>query len=187
LPGRKRRARCIGFAPGLLCFKPCGRSARGLETLSLRSDELEALRLADLKGLYQEQCARRMGFNLLLYDARNHGSSDGDTFSSLPRFAEDLAMAIAWLKHHQPRQATHIAVLGHSVGDARRLMASCRAPQARLLEIDGAGHDATDQIERHVGSLLKFLDEQCSSRRNSSSDISLTAPATAAANAPAEP
>jgi len=73
------------------------------------------------------------------------------------------------------------------IGDARRLMASCRAPWARLLEIDGAGHDATDQIERHVGSLLQFLDEQRSRRRDSSSDTSLTAPATAAANAPVEP
>jgi len=63
LPGRKRRSRCIGFDPGLLCFKPCRRSARGLETLSLRSDDLKALRLADPKGLYQEECARRMGIS----------------------------------------------------------------------------------------------------------------------------
>jgi predicted DNA-binding protein (UPF0251 family) len=61
--GRKRRARCIGFDPGFLCFKPCGRSGRGLETLSLRPDELEALRLADLEDLYQEECARRMGIS----------------------------------------------------------------------------------------------------------------------------
>ena len=34
---------------------------RGLETVELRSDELEALRLTDYEGLYQEQCAERMG------------------------------------------------------------------------------------------------------------------------------
>ncbi len=58
---RHRRARCIGFDPGSLCFKPCGRRGRDLETLTLRPDELEALRLVDLEGLYQEEAARRLG------------------------------------------------------------------------------------------------------------------------------
>jgi uncharacterized protein len=34
-----------------------------METVPLRPDELEALRLADLEGLYQEACARRMGIS----------------------------------------------------------------------------------------------------------------------------
>ncbi len=63
MPGRKRRARCIGFDPGFLCFKPCARPGRGLETLTLGADELEALRLADLEGLYQEDCAALMGIS----------------------------------------------------------------------------------------------------------------------------
>ena len=37
------------------------------------------------------------GFALLLVDARCHGQSDGDTFASLPRFAEDIDAALAWL------------------------------------------------------------------------------------------
>ncbi len=190
------------------------------------------------------------GFNVLLIDARNHGRSDTDTFSSLPRFAEDLGMAIDWIKQHHPQKASCVAVLGHSVGagaalfeasrnpdiaavisvsafahpaemtavsvrhlhlprpiiglivryvewlighrfdtiaplntvsritcpvllvhgtadrvvpveDARRIYARCRAPSARLLEIDGAGHGSTDRIEQHVGELLDFLDAQC--------------------------
>lgn len=32
---------------------------------------------------------RRAGLNVLLCDARNHGQSDSDTFSSSPRFAVD--------------------------------------------------------------------------------------------------
>ena len=63
MPGRRRRARCIEFDPGVLCFKPCGRPGRGLATVELRADELEALRLADLEGLYQEACATRMGIS----------------------------------------------------------------------------------------------------------------------------
>lgn len=60
---RRRRARCIEFDPGVLCFKPCGRPGRGMETMVLRPDEVEALRLADLEGLYQEACAERMGIS----------------------------------------------------------------------------------------------------------------------------
>jgi uncharacterized protein len=58
---RHRRARRIGFDPGELCFKPCGQRGRQLETLTLRPDELEALRLMDLEGLYQEEAAERLG------------------------------------------------------------------------------------------------------------------------------
>ncbi len=44
-------------------FRPIGRPARGLPAVVLGLDELEALRLADLEGLYQEEAARRMGIS----------------------------------------------------------------------------------------------------------------------------
>ncbi|AUB82849.1 alpha/beta hydrolase [Candidatus Thiodictyon syntrophicum] len=69
---------------------------------------------------------RRAGFNLLLCDARSHGRSDGDSFSSLPRFAEDLGMAIAWLKQQHPHLAARVAVLGHSVGAGAALLEASR-------------------------------------------------------------
>ncbi|MGB5734756.1 MAG: alpha/beta fold hydrolase [Thiohalocapsa sp.] len=194
----------------------------------------------------------RAGLNVLLCDARNHGNSDGDNFSSLPRFAEDLNSAIAWLQRYQPDSAKRIAVVGHSVGagatlfeasrnpaisavvsiaafahpaevterylrhlhiprpvtklviryvewiighrfdaiapintcpkipcpvllvhgmqdqtvpivDARRIAANCpgkgTGATVHLLEIEDARHDSTEAIERHVGGLLRFLDE----------------------------
>jgi uncharacterized protein len=196
---------------------------------------------------------RRAGFNLLVCDARSHGRSDLDSFSSLPRFAEDLGMVIAWLKGRHPRLADRIAVLGHSVGagaalfeasrnaditaiisiaafadpaqvtadylrplhfpsliirlvsryvewiigyrftaiapmntvrsitcpillvhgaadqtvavdDAYLILANCGGRYARLLEIGGAGHNSVDQIERHLGDLLAFLDAHCPKR-----------------------
>lgn len=61
--GPRRRARCIGFNPTHTCFKPCGVRGRGLATLMLRTDEFEALRLLDYEGLYQEECAQRMGIS----------------------------------------------------------------------------------------------------------------------------
>lgn len=193
---------------------------------------------------------QRSGLNVLLFDARGHGHSDSDTFSSLPRFAEDLGMAIAWLKCHHPQRAACITALGHSVGagaalyeatrnpdiaavisiaafadpaqmterylerlrlprlmtglvlryvewvigypfatiapvntvsrltcpvllvhgvedqtvpviDVRLILANCRDSQARLLEIEGAGHESVDKIEPHIGQLLGFLAGIC--------------------------
>ncbi len=41
-------------------FKPAGRPLRELQEIALTLDELEAMRLADLEGFYQEAAARRM-------------------------------------------------------------------------------------------------------------------------------
>ncbi len=52
--------RRIGFVPGATYFKPWGVPLRELEEIVLALDELEALRLADLQGQYQEQAAEKM-------------------------------------------------------------------------------------------------------------------------------
>ena len=52
--------RTIGFVPGVTYFKPAGVPLRDLEEVVLALDEVEALRLADLQGLYQEQAAEQM-------------------------------------------------------------------------------------------------------------------------------
>ena len=53
--------RRIGCRPGATYFKPAGVPLRVLEEVTLTLDEFEALRLADLEGLYQEQAAEQMG------------------------------------------------------------------------------------------------------------------------------
>ena len=86
---------------------------------------------------------RRAGLNLLLFDARNHGRSDADTFSSLPRFAEDLGAAIAWLKQRHPRRSNRVAVLGHSVGAGAALFAATRNRDiAAVISIAAFAHPA---------------------------------------------
>jgi len=42
-------------------FKPAGIPKHQLEVVELGLDEYEAIRLADLEGLYQEDAAQRMG------------------------------------------------------------------------------------------------------------------------------
>ena len=55
--------RQIGFKPGAGLFRPAGVPLCALEMVTLTLDEVEALRLADLNGLYQEQAAREMGIS----------------------------------------------------------------------------------------------------------------------------
>lgn len=57
-PIRPRRIACRFGGRG---FRPIGRPGRDLEVEPLAADELEAIRLADLEGLYQETAAERMG------------------------------------------------------------------------------------------------------------------------------
>ena len=58
---RPCKCRWIAGRPAVTGFKPVGRPARALPVVELRLDEIEALRLADLEGLYHEQAAERMG------------------------------------------------------------------------------------------------------------------------------
>ena len=52
--------RRVGFVPDATYFKPAGVPLRALEEVVLTLDELEALRLADFNGQYQEQAAEQM-------------------------------------------------------------------------------------------------------------------------------
>lgn len=58
---RPEKLRRVGCLIGGWGFKPVGQPAAELAVENLRADELEALRLADLEGLYQEAAAERMG------------------------------------------------------------------------------------------------------------------------------
>ena len=57
---RPRNCRRVGFMPGSNYFKPRGIPLSMLEEVVLTVDEFEAVRLADLDGLYQEQAAEKM-------------------------------------------------------------------------------------------------------------------------------
>lgn len=55
--------RRIAGSPLAAVFKPIGIPMRDLEEVVMTLDEFEALRLADLNGLYQEQAATQMGIS----------------------------------------------------------------------------------------------------------------------------
>ena len=83
----------------------------------------------------------KAGMNILLIDARNHGRSDCDSFSSLPKFAEDLGKATKWLKSNYPKYSKKIVLLGHSVGAGAVLfMASKQSDIDAVISISAFAH-----------------------------------------------
>ena len=57
---RPKKCRMVDAAPGVRLFKPQGIPARQLEEIYLSLEGYEALRLADLEGLRQNEAAERM-------------------------------------------------------------------------------------------------------------------------------
>lgn len=83
------------------------------------------------------------GYALLFFDARSHGRSDGDTFASLPRFAEDLERAVDWLQRQAAVDAARVGVIGHSVGaGAALLVAARRKDLAAVVSLAAFAHPA---------------------------------------------
>ena len=60
---RPKCARCVKNMPNTTFFKPRGIPLMELEEVALAFDEFEALRLADLEGLYHDAAAVRMNIS----------------------------------------------------------------------------------------------------------------------------
>jgi pimeloyl-ACP methyl ester carboxylesterase len=83
------------------------------------------------------------GWSVLLPDARCHGRSDDDSFSSLPRFAQDLSASVDWLRATPQQGASGQAVvlLGHSVGAAAALLcATWRHDLSAVISVSAFAH-----------------------------------------------
>ncbi len=76
---------------------------------------------------------RSAGFAVLLIDARCHGRSDGEAFTSMPRFAEDIAAGLAWLRAAPDVDRDRIALIGHSVGAGAALLHASRFDDVRAV------------------------------------------------------
>jgi pimeloyl-ACP methyl ester carboxylesterase len=72
------------------------------------------------------------GYNLLIFDFRAHGSSEGRTTTYGIREKLDVRAAVDWLKQERPRQARTIVVLGSSLGAMAAALAA-----ADDIRIDG--------------------------------------------------
>jgi len=61
--GRPQLWRRVSFIPAVTFFKPAGIPLANLQEACLLVEEAEAIRLKDLKGLEQEECAQKMNIS----------------------------------------------------------------------------------------------------------------------------
>ena len=60
---RPKKCRRIAFMPGVNYFKPAGIPMRFLDEVRLSFEETESIRLKDIEGLDQQQCAKMMNIS----------------------------------------------------------------------------------------------------------------------------
>lgn len=84
------------------------------------------------------------GFNLLAFDARHHGSSDEDGFSSMLKFSEDLGAAVDFLAREGAGVPLEVGVLGLSVGGSAAIHASAHDGRVAAVATVGAFADPSD-------------------------------------------
>ncbi|MCB1754482.1 MAG: alpha/beta fold hydrolase [Gammaproteobacteria bacterium] len=97
------------------------------------------------------------GLNVLLPDARGHGDSDSDTFSSMPRFAEDIEACIDWLYSEPERWNQTLILLGHSVGAGAVLLVASRDPRVKAVISLSAFSHPDKMMQRYLGRFPAWL------------------------------
>lgn len=65
--GRKKIKRLVRFLPEITYFKPAGIPLRNLSEVILTVDEIEAIRLAELDDLDQEEAAKKMRISRITF------------------------------------------------------------------------------------------------------------------------
>jgi dipeptidyl aminopeptidase/acylaminoacyl peptidase len=81
------------------------------------------------------------GLAVLLLDARCHGASGDEAFTSLPRFAQDIEAGLDWLARQRQVDAGRLAVIGHSVGAGAALLSATRRDDIRaVISISAFAH-----------------------------------------------
>ena len=91
----------------------------------------------------------RGGYNVLAFDFRRLGESEGDICTIGAREPEDLHGAVAYA---QSRSHEAIGVLGISMGAAVSLMAAAANPDIRAVVADSAYRSLDVQVPRRFGS-----------------------------------
>jgi uncharacterized protein len=92
------------------------------------------------------------GYNVLLYDSRGCGASDGWDIGLGAREPEDVVAAVRYLDGRADLRSKRYGVLGVSLGAGIALLAAAREPRLVAVVADSAWTDERAQIAR-MGSL----------------------------------
>jgi uncharacterized protein len=91
--------------------------------------------LACIEALYDEN------YHFIAFDARSHGSSGKDGYSTMVKFGEDIQSALLWALGHKGDFISNVGVMGHSIGGAGTLYAASHTPLIKAVVTVGAFAD----------------------------------------------
>ncbi len=89
-----------------------------------------------------------LGYSLLAFDLRSHGSSDRESYPNMLKFSQDIRAAVDYLMSRSPEYPASIGVVGLSVGGAAAIHAA--AKDARIRAVVGVGALA------HPADVMRF-------------------------------
>ena len=81
---------------------------------------------------------RPLGYHLLAFDARHHGTSDRDGYATMLKFSEDVRAAIDHAVARFEVDRERIAVLGLSIGGSAAIHAAAHDPRIGAVVTAGA-------------------------------------------------
>jgi pimeloyl-ACP methyl ester carboxylesterase len=87
------------------------------------------------------------GYNLFVFDARNHGSSDTDGLSSMPKFAEDIIAALDYLENNLVRKEDKINIIGLSMGGSASIYVAATDKRINRIVSVGAFANPADVMK----------------------------------------
>ncbi len=88
----------------------------------------------------------RLGFNILVFDFRAHGRSQGDRSTLGIREREDVVAAVRYLETRADIDPSSIGIWGEGMGAAAALFAATELPKLRVISLNFLAPDLTRPI-----------------------------------------
>jgi uncharacterized protein len=95
------------------------------------------------------------GFNLLYFDFRSHGESDGEFTTIGGLETQDFDAAVVWLRENKPDLADRIGVFGLSMGAAVTVASLPSHPDLRCAVVESPFSDYRGVVERYSWNHLR--------------------------------
>lgn len=92
----------------------------------------------------------KSGFNVLMFDFRNSGESDGTVTTLGYHEAKDIVGAVAYLKQQRPDAGRHIGLVGYSMGAVTAVIAAAGEPAIEAVVLDSPFADLRSYLQENM-------------------------------------
>lgn len=90
------------------------------------------------------------GFNVLMFDFRNSGESDGTVTTLGYHEVKDVLGAVAYVKEQRPDAGRHVGIIGYSMGAVTASLAAAREPGIEAAVLDSPFADLRAYLKENM-------------------------------------